>query len=415
MTELRNDWFVESKFGIFMHYGLYSQVARGEWTMYQEKMSCEECAELAKTFCADGYDARRLAQMAKEAGAGYMVLTSRHHEGFCLYDSKVSDFNSMKVLGRDLIAEHIAACREFGLKVGIYYSLLDWRYRGYHDREKFPESKEKMVEQAFAQVRELLTNYGKIDYLWFDGGWFPDTLPVDDAENRRIFAELWRAEELLSMARQLQPEILINDRAGIPGDVITPEQGTKGSVDERHSEACMTIGDRWGWGYIHNSLNFKTTRHLLQQIIIQASLGGNFLLNLGICPDGSCRDREADILAELGQWLRVNGESFYGTNAAPASVMSIIGDITSKGNCLYYHIFRWPHRGEAILSGLYQKVVSVTLLEDGRSFPFRQEQNGRLVIGKLPYLPPDTRDTVLKITLSEEICSEAADTVYGIL
>ena len=173
MDFVKVDWFQERKLGIFVHYGLYSQQQRGEWSMMYELPPVAEYEKLAEAFDPRDFDADTLAQMAKEAGAGYMVLTTRHHEGFSLYDTKVSDFNSVHYCGRDLVAEHVQACRKHGLKVGLYYSLLDWRYQGYFSREKYPESFARMVQQAHDQIRELMTNYGQIDYLFFDGGWMP--------------------------------------------------------------------------------------------------------------------------------------------------------------------------------------------------------------------------------------------------
>lgn len=406
-------WFNERKFGIFVHYGLYSQHERGEWAMYQEKTPCEEYARLADTFDPCGFDAERLVQQAKEAGAGYMVLTANHHEGFCLFDTKHSDFNSVHYCGRDFIAEYVAACRKKEMKIGLYYSLLDWRYKGYHNREKYPESLQSMVQRAHMQVRELLTNYGRIDYLFFDGGWFPDVIPTDQ-EKAAYIAKIWKADELLKMIRALQPDILTNERSGFPGDVLTPEQTTEASSDERYSEACMTIGDRWGWGYIHHNPNLKSTRCLLQHMVIQASLGGNFLLNVGPAANGEIRDCEERVLCELGQWLRTNGTSLYGTTAPSDPVMSIVGECTQKDHTLFFHVFRWPHKGEAILSGLSRMVKSVRLLESGKECHFTQTEMGRLIIHDLPYLPPDSKDTVLQIDLQpDSVCSCQMD--YGIL
>lgn len=406
-------WFNERKFGIFVHYGLYSQHERGEWAMYQEKTPCEEYAKLAETFDPCKFDAERLVQQAKEAGAGYMVMTSNHHEGFCLFQTKYSDFNSFRYCGRDLIAEYVAACRKYDLKIGIYYSLLDWRYKGYHEREQYPESLQTMVQQAHNQICELLTNYGKIDYLFFDGGWFPDVIPTD-AEKSDYVAKIWRADELITMIRKLQPDILINERSGFPGDVLTPEQKTEAAWDDRYSEACMTIGDRWGWGYIHHNPNLKSTRCILQHMVIQASFGGNFLLNVGPTANGEIRDNEEIVLSELGQWMRVNGVSLYGATAPSESVMSIIGEFTQKGCTLFFHVFRWPHKGEAVLSGLYRKVKSVRLLETGKECRFTQTDMGRLLIHDLPYLPPDSKDTVIQIDLQSDM-TRTCEMNYGIL
>ena len=395
-------WFAERKFGVILHYGLYSVLGRGEWVMHEERIPVPVYEKLADRFTARQFDAREIAACAKEAGAGYLILTSRHHDGFCLFDSAVSDFNSVRRgPGRDLIREFVEACRSEGLKVGIYYSLLDWRFKGYHDRRRYPDSTTRMVEQAHAQVRELLSNYGTIDYLWFDGGWFPDQLDVcQKPEVREEMAKLWNAEELLAMIRRLQPEILINDRSGLAGEVKTPEQKTEKDLSATFTEACMTCGDRWGWGYIPDN-PVKTTRTILQSLVEQNSFGGNFLLNVGPCPEGEIRPSEKHILSELGQWFRANGASIYGTSATPSALRSILGPITGDGRILYQHIFRWPTDKTAVLSGLYDKVQNVRCLANGRNLPFSQEENGRLVVTDLPRLAPDPLDTVLEITLQE--------------
>ncbi len=199
--EERLKWFHEARFGIFVHWGLYSMLGRGEWVMFQERIPAREYAKLARRFKPAKFDADALAAVAVDAGAKYMVLTTRHHDGFCLFDSKVSDFTSVKsAAGRDFVAEYIHACRKAGLKVGLYYSLLDWRFPGYFEPKKYPDSAAAMVQQLHDQVRELMTNYGKIDVLWYDGDWINHGCAgIDDK------AAFWRSRELNDMARQLQP------------------------------------------------------------------------------------------------------------------------------------------------------------------------------------------------------------------
>ncbi|MBQ9968151.1 MAG: alpha-L-fucosidase [Oscillospiraceae bacterium] len=407
----KQDWFNESKLCMFIHYGLYSQIGRGEWTQFYDKMPHEEVEALARTFDPKNFDAEELVLLAKNAGFRYACLTSRHHEGFCLFDSKVSDFTSVKYMGRDLLREFVEACRKHDMKVAVYYSLLDWRYKGYFDYQKHPESKASMVQQAFDQVREILTNYGKIDYLWFDGGWY-EGVP-GGAIRGKLLSEFWDSPRLLEMIYSLQPDILVNDRTGEPGDVTTPEQQTGASGDERYSEACMTIGDRQGWGFIQNN-NLRPFPFILQNIIVQLSFGGNFNLNIGPMADGSLRDGERQLLTQLGSWMEKNSESVYGTGRAPAGVISVMGEFTTKGNDLYWHIFRWPHRGEAILSGLRKKVTRVTLLASGKEYPFEQQAYGRLIVKDIPLLAPDAVDTVFKIECTDEP-TPADPGTYGIL
>lgn len=411
MQPHKQEWFNERKLCMFIHYGLYSQIGRGEWTQFYDKMPYEEVEALARTFDPRNFNAEELVLFAKNAGFRYACLTSRHHEGFCLYDSKVSDFTSVKYVGRDLLREFVEACRKHDMKVAVYYSLLDWRYKGYFDYKKHPESKRKMVEQAFAQVKEILTNYGKIDYLWFDGGWY-EGVP-GGAIRGKLLSEFWDSPKLLEMIYSLQPNILINDRTGEPGDVTTPEQQTGSSGDERYSEACMTIGDRQGWGFIQNN-NLRPFPFILQNIIVQLSFGGNFNLNVGPMADGSLREGERKILTKMANWMEKNSESVYGTQRAPAGVISVMGEFTTKGNMLYWHIFRWPHKGEAILSGLRKKVSRVTLLESGKEYPFEQQAYGRLIVKDLPLLAPDAVDTVLKVECTDEPTPADPET-YGIL
>lgn len=410
MTPHKQDWFNESKLCMFVHYGLYSQLARGEWTQFYEKMPYEEMEALAKNFDPKHFHAEDLVLRAKTAGFKYVCLTSRHHEGFCLYDSKVSDFTSMKYIGRDLLREFVDACRKHDMKIAVYYSLLDWRFKGYFDHEKHPESKQKMVKQAYDQVREILTNYGKIDYLWFDGGWY-EGVPGGELRGKLV-SDFWNSPDLMKMIYDLQPDILVNDRTGEPGDVTTPEQQTGSCKDGRYVEACMTIGDRQGWGYIQNN-NLKPFRTILQTMVVQLAFGGNFNLNIGPMADGSIRDAEQKILTKLGQWMNRYGESVYGTGGALPGVISVLGEFTSKPNILYWHIVRWPHRGEAVLSGLYKRVSRVTELASGKEYPFRQEGYGRLIVTDLPLLAPDDVDTVLKLEYTEENLPEDAET-YGL-
>lgn len=399
-------WFNEKKFGMFIHYGLYSQLERGEWTMQYERIPVDEYKKLADTFDPSAFDADRFVRQAKEAGAGYVVLTTRHHDGFCLYDSKYSDFNSVKYVGRDLIREHVDACRKHGLRVGLYYSLLDWRFKGYHNRAKYPESCEAMVQQVHNQVRELLSNYGQIDYLFFDGGWFEDNLMPSVPDWANKIAAIWRSKELDDMIRELQPNILTNERSGYHGDVLTPEQKTRASSDDRYSEACMTIGDRFGWSFIHNNPNLKTSRDILQHMLVQAGFGGNFLLNIGPMANGDTYNYDDRILAEIGSWMHINGEAFYGTTKMQPLPTSMMGEFTYKNDTLYHTIFRWPHRGIATIANVVRKVKRVTLLATGEEFEFEQTNDGRVIVKGLPYLVPDAIAPVLKYELSDETLGE---------
>ena len=390
--EERMKWFHQARFGMFIHWGLYSIPARGEWVMFLERIPAEEYAELAKKFNPKKFDADAWASLAKEAGAKYMVLTTRHHDGFCLFDSKVSDFTSVKTAAkRDFVAEYVKAVRKAGLKVGFYYSLLDWRFPGYHDPEGKPKSAKAMIKQAHDQVKELLTNYGKIDIMWFDGGWTPG-LPKEDQ------AEFWRAEELLATIRKLQPHIIINNRSGLAGDLDTPEQHVTASEAGRAWESCMTMGDSCGWGYIHDNPNFKTVTQLIQHLVTAASAEGNYLLNVGPKPDGTIRKEEVTRLRAIGKWLAVNGESIYGSERCPFGA-GIVGLSTAKGNNAYIHVFRWPRQAEVTVSGVKNKIKSAKVLGTNQKAEVATGSNCRTFLKGLPKTPPDPYDTVIKLAL----------------
>jgi len=388
--EERLKWFHEARFGMFIHWGLYAVHGRGEWVMFVERWRADDYAKTAWKFNPKKFDANKWAAIAKDAGMKYMVLTTRHHDGFCLFDSKVSDFTAAKTgAGRDLVAEYVKACREAGLKVGFYYSLLDWRFPGYFEPKKYPESAKKMVEQYHAQVRELMTNYGKIDILWYDGGW------IAHDPNSNV-AEFWRSAEVNKMVRELQPHIIINNRSGIEEDLDTPEQHVTASKPGRGWESCMTIGDSCGWGYVHNNPNMKTVTLLLQNLTIAAAGEGNYLLNCGPRPDGQIRREEQVRLHAMGEWLRVNGEAIYGSQRCSLSG-GMLGVWTRKGNTAYFCIHRYPGTGEAIVPLVKTRAVSASILATGDKVTIRQEYNGRLVLGGLPKKPVDPHITVLKV------------------
>lgn len=385
----RMKWFHEARFGMFIHWGLYSLLERGEWTMFRERIPRGDYAMLADRFNPRKFDADAWAGLAAEAGAKYVVLTTRHHDGFCLFDSRVSDFTSVKTRARrDFVAEYARAARKAGLKVGFYYSLLDWRFPGYWEPEKHPDSAEAMVRQYHDQVRELLTNYGKIDVLWYDGHWLPWNPPAG-----RIPA-FWRSREANAMARKLQPHIIINNRSGVDEDLDTPEQHVTASRPGRGWESCMTMGDECGWGYIRNNPNMKSLPQLLQHLVTAASGEGNFLLNIGPRSDGSVGKKEADRLRAMGAWLKTNGEAIYGSQRCPLHA-EMIGLWTAQGKTGYLHVFRWPGE-EAVTALVKTRALSARLLGGGEA-KVRQEHNGRLVISGLPKTPPHPAVSVIRV------------------
>ncbi|MEM2884946.1 MAG: alpha-L-fucosidase [Thermoproteota archaeon] len=378
----RMKWWVEARFGMFIHWGLYSILGRGEWVMHCERIPKGEYALLAKKFRPRRFDARNWVKLAKDAGMRYMVLTTRHHDGFCLWDSEVSDFTSAKTAAkRDFVAEYVEACRRAGMRIGFYYSLLDWRWPAYwNGPEKDPKGWEEFREYVHAQVRELMTKYGKIDILWYDGAW-PHS------------PEAWRSDQLNAMVRSLQPEIIINNRSGLPEDLDTPEQHIQGS--SRPWEACMTIDDLW-WGYHPGDPNLKSPMQLVRNLVRCVAGNGNFLLNVGPMPDGTIPAAQATRLRAVGRWLRANGESIYGAGSAPFG-QAHLGQVTAKGNIAYVHVMFWPGR-EMCVAGIKNKVLGARMLATGKKLPFEQKRD-RLFVRGLPSKAPDPIDTVVAIEL----------------
>ncbi len=388
----RMEWFHKARFGLFIHWGLYSLLGRGEWAMFQERIPKEEYAKLANRFNPTKFDADAWARMAVNAGMKYAVLTTRHHDGFCLFDSQVSDFTSVKTRAkRDFVAAYVKAFKKAGLKVGFYYSLLDWRFPGYFMPNTYRKSAREMIHQYHEQVRELMTNYGKIDLLWYDGAW------IAHGKVARGVADFWDAAEVNAMVRKLQPHILINNRSGLEEDLDTPEQHVTASKPGRGWESCMTIGDSCGWGYIRNNPNMKTVTQLLQNLVTAAAGEGNYLLNVGPKPDGTIREEEQARLAAMGRWLKKHkdGQSIYGSERC-ALHGGMIGMWTAKGNMGYLHVLRWPGK-EAVVPLVRTKARSATLLATGKRLRVRQEHNGRLLISGLPSAPPDRHISVIKI------------------
>ena len=378
----RMQWFREARFGMFVHWGVYSIPGRGEWLMYVERIPHSEYAPLAAQFRPDRYNPDDWVALAKEAGMQYMVLTTRHHDGYSLFDSKVSDFTAPKTgPGRDLIAEYVEACRRGGMRVGFYYSIFDWRFPAFFaGPEKDPDGWAKLVEYVHTQVRELCTQYGKIDILWYDGAWTHS-------------AEDWRSVDLNAMVRQLQPDIIINDRSRTPEDWDTPEQVI--SPSQRPWESCMTVNEYW-WGYCPYDQNLKSPMQLVHNLVRCVTCGGNYLLNVGPKPDGTIPEPVAERLREVGRWMARNGESVHGAGPCAFGAGSV-GWTTANGNHAYVHASFWP--GEQIrVAGVGNCVRRAYFLDGGRDVVV--EQKGDIVTLKgLPKEPPDRLDTVIVLEL----------------
>jgi alpha-L-fucosidase len=391
--EERLKWFHEVRFGIFIHWGLYSLLGRGEWAMYRERIPVDEYSQLANEFTAEKFDANAWAQLAVDAGAKYMVFTTRHHDGFCLYDSHFSDFTSTKTAARrDFVAEYVEACRRASLKVGLYYSMCDWRFPGYWNYATETASAQALKDQAHSQVRELMTDYGRIDELFYDGHMLNHENHLDPSSPSQGF---WEPTKLNAMVRELQPHIIINNRAGSNEDLDTPEQHVTASEPGRGWEANMTMGDWRGWGYMHHNPSWKPAALLLQHLVEAAAGEGNFLLNLGPHGDGNVREEETSRLHAIGEWMRLNGEAIYGSQRCAISAGNL-GEWTRRGNTGYLHVFHWPGE-EIVLPLVATEALSATVLATGQKAMLSRKSNERLILSCLPPAPPDPSISVLKI------------------
>ena len=321
------DWFKDARFGMFLHFGVYSYVGRGEWSVNRERIPFEEYAAYACEFSAENYEPRVWAKVAKAAGMKYMVLTARHHDGFALFDSKVNPFNSVNYgPKRDLVAEYVEAVRAEGLKVGLYYSPANWYHPDYpgayfRDWPRQWDSEAhrlRYIDYYRAELRELMTNYGKIDLLWYDGC-APSGLDGDVTND---------------MVRRWQPDIILNGRLGSNGDYVCSEQSIIEPKEDRLWEACMTMNDSWAYRY--DDCNYKSFQELLKLIIRVAQGGGNLLLNVGPKPDGTLPQQAVALLERMGRWLADNGEAIYGSERH--SYSWCVGQmLTKKGNTVYLH------------------------------------------------------------------------------
>jgi alpha-L-fucosidase len=376
-------WFEQARFGMFIHWGLYSLMGRGEWAMSRERTPWSEYEPLKDRFTAEHFRPKEWAKIAKDAGMKYMVLTTKHHEGFCLWNSRGCAFNAVNSAARrDLLAEYVDAVREAGLKVGVYYSLGDWHnpdwFAGW---KKDIAARERFVSWTHELVRELMTGYGKIDILWYD-------LP------QCYSAAQWRSVELNAMARSHQPHILINNRAMTTEDFATPEQHATASAVGRPWESCMTLNEHWG--YCPSDVNYKSPRDVILTLAGIASGGGNLLLNVG--PDGTGRipDASQKILARVGNWLSRNGECIYNTDRSTVN-WYLFGPTTQRGNVLYCFLKQYYGHQQAI-GGLTNTVLSASLLHNGQPLSFMQN-DAQLIVRDLPATSPDDIVTVIKLEL----------------
>ena len=417
----RTAWYREAKFGMFIHWGPYSLASvEASWPIMTParkqygSISEAEYRALPGRFNPVKFDPKAWIRLARAAGQRYMVFTSKHHDGFCMFDSAHTSYKITNTpYKKDIVAQLAGACREENMRLGFYYSPPDMDHPGFRDTAKpsatnwngepqRPEWK-SYLDYMEKQLRELLTSYGDVCIIWFDG------LRNQEKYDGRRFHDL---------IHKLQPACLVNNRIGLPGDYDTPEQfipkaiPTKSSrmniqgvtppemassqavpdpSDFRLWETCMTINDTWA--YNKNDLKYKSATRLIQALIEVASKGGNFLLNVGPAPEGTIQPEFEERLVEIGKWMKVNGESIYGTTYGPLQSLPF-GRSTAKGKTVYVHVFDWP-RGRLEITGWKARVTGAALLSNGKPLKFSQEKGVLRV--EAPGQAPDPHASVLAL------------------
>jgi alpha-L-fucosidase len=419
----RMEWWRDARFGMFIHWGLYAVPAGewkgekvpgiGEWIMNNAKIPVSEYQQLAKQFNPVKFDAKEWVQIAKNAGMKYIVITSKHHDGFCLWDTKYTDYDIVDAtpFKRDILGELAAECKKQGIRLCFYHSIMDWHhpdaqapfYPNYNDTSKSNPNFDRYVEYYLkGELKELVQKYGPLGILWFDGEWVKD----------------WSREmgwNMYDYCLSLQPDIIVNNRVGngrqgmrglsktneFAGDYGTPEQeiparGLPG-VDW---ETCMTMNDTWGYKSYDN--NWKSSEDLLHKLVDIASKGGNFLLNVGPTAEGLIPAPSVERLAAIGKWMKVNSESIYGTTASPLGEVPW-GRCTAKPGKLYLHVFNWPANGKLEVSGLKNQVKKAYLLADEKQakLPVEHQGNEKAVIA-VPSKAPDLVDTVIVLKINSK-------------
>lgn len=422
-----SSWFTHDRFGMFIHWGIYSMHARGEWQGVIENMSDEQYHNYFKYFNPDLFDAKIWAKAAREAGMKYVVFTVKHHEGFCMYDSKFTDYKSTTACGRDLLREVVDAFRAEGLRIGLYYSLIDWHhphfeidinhpYRERDDREELNKTRNMDIYRQYMkdQIREILTNYGDIDIGWFDFS-YPH-VPYNPKGH-----EAWDSEGLIKLIRSLRPDIMLNNRLDLPGegDITTPEQNTPEDpiYDDNGNvavwEGCQTFGG--SWGYKRDEYTWKSEKQCVDMLINHVSRGGNLLMNVGPTSRGFLDDRALTGLGYFAKWMKYCSRSIYGCGIAPEEFpepRDCRYTYNPETKRLYLHVMNWPCM-YLNLPNMAGKIAYAQLLHDGSEVPFKESHPSFLhdhlavhapkgsVILTLPVKKPDIAVPVVELILND--------------
>jgi len=415
--EQRMAWWTNDRFGMFIHWGIYSMAARHEWVKHNEHMTNEEYQKYFDFFNPDQWDPTAWAKQAKAAGMKYAVLTTKHHDGFCLFDSKYTDYKATNTPAhRDLVREYVNAFRAQGLKVGFYYSLLDWHHPDYtmddvhpltqvdtsqanYDRLNKGRDMAKYRQYMRNQITELLTNYGKIDVLWLDWTWGKES-------KRGKHAEDWGAVELLKLVKKLQPGILVNNRLGLDdyadgGDFVTPEQVSPAELARYRGktwETCQTFSG--SWGYYRDENTWKTDHKLLDLLITSTANGGNLILNVGPTARGEFDYRAKSALDSLSLWMHANSKAIYNCTYAPEEFKAPENTRLTYNKAthrLYVHLMEYPSDHKLVLSGYGSKIRYVQFLHDASEI--KTKTDGDDVELLLPERKPNVAIPVVEIVL----------------
>ena len=414
--EEKLQWFRDAKYGMFLHWGLYSLLGRGEWAMFMERINTSDYARLAERFSAPAFDAAAWARTAKQAGMKYMVLTTRHHDGFCLFDSKVSAYNSMNTPAhRDFVREYVEACRAEGLKVGFYYSPMDWRFPGYFMPELYCDSALQMRDQCREQLRELMTNYGKIDLIWFDGEWLAHGgigythdrgwCRQENYMDSPLYGQVnyfWQSEDVLRMIRELQPDIIVNNRFGWEGDFEVRERfiGSMQTDKPWDSNDCLARS----WGYVPDQ-PVLSVRQVVEKLVSTVTRDGNLLLNVGPRGDGSFDPLHAERLTQVGEWLREYGHTLYGTRGGPI-LPGEWGGATYRDNKIYLHVTEWT-RDSIEFTNTFGRLEDAKLLTGGEA---KLRTDGPVISVEVAPEHRHPYDTILELTFASPIVWEGVRT-----